>query len=381
MVKRSALLLSIATTLVAAAAFAEPDDEAAPIDLTITPVASTTAQPEAANPPPPATPAIPALHHAPPAAATAHEPLRITAEIDHPQTIKRALLVYRTPSNPVYREVPFLRAADGYVAEVPGGSVDYPSIAYTIELEGHDGARVAAYATRAEPHLVDVPGDLEDARETALLERVGGRRSVFGSSGELVSFGTTQSADGTGRNVLDHWYRIEAGYTYRPLRTIMEFGVRVGMVRGTSPVLGGVTGDRVGLNYGAPFVVFRASDDVHLEGHFLTSVTEVGFSTGVGGAVHLGDYFGTKLVLGFETIATFGTRGYSRLDLVRGRVRVSPIVEVTDMPHANRAGVRLLTELAFDLGQGFAVAARGGYQARDFQSGGAGGGLSFAYAF
>jgi hypothetical protein len=55
---------------------------------------------------------------------------------------------------------------------------------------------------------------------------------------------------------------------------------------------------------------------------------------------------------------------------VRSRVRVSPIVEVTDMPHADRPGVRLITELAFDLGQGLHVALRGGYQARDFQSGG-----------
>jgi len=338
------------------------------------------ARASAASAEPPQTLEVTAVHHAPPPIAVAHAPLRVTAEIDFPQTIKRVLLVYRTPKDPTYREVPFLRASDNYVAELPGTFVDYPSVSYTIELEGHDDKRYAAYATREDPHIIDVPGDLEDARESALLARFDGRRSLVATSAEVVSFGTTEAR--AGGNVLDHWYRIEASYTYRPLRGVMEFGVRTGMVRGMSPVPSADrTTDKVGLNYGAPFVVLRVNDDLHLEAHFLTSVTEVGFSTGIGGAFHLGDYLGTKFVVGFETVATFGTRGFTRLDLVRSRVRVSPIVEVTDMPHADRPGVRLITELAFDLGQGLHVALRGGYQARDFQSGGPGGGLTLAYAF
>jgi hypothetical protein len=66
----------------------------------------------------------------------------------------------------------------------------------------------------------------------------------------------------------------------------------------------------------------------------------------------------------------------ARRDLV-----ISPIVEVTDMPHANRFGVRLLTEARYDAGQGFGVGLLAGYQARVATSGGPTLGLSGSYAF
>ena len=71
---------------------------------------------------------------------------------------------------------------------------------------------------------------------------------------------------------------------------------------------------RVGLNYGAPTVRVRLSDLAHVEGEFLTSVTEVGFSVGAGGALLIGDPYGSKLTLGFESIQVFGERFYSKLD-------------------------------------------------------------------
>ena len=51
------------------------------------------------------------------------------------------------------------------------------------------------------------------------------------------------------------------------------------------------------------------------------------------------------------------------------------------MPHADRYGLRLLTEARCKLGGGFAVALRGGYQARTFTSGGASGGTTLSYEF
>lgn len=321
------------------------------------------------------------LHHAPPTAATAHVTLRIAASIDYPQAIKRALLVYRTATTKEFREVPFLRASDGYVAEIPADEVLAPSLAYTIELEKEGGARVSVYASRTDPHLVDVPVDLDDQREAALDRQLHGRRNVVETHAEFVSFGRSKTAGGD--TLLDDYFRVESSYTYRPLRTVVEFGIRAGAVRGHSPVPH-APGEPVpdpGLNYGAPFVVFRLTDALHLETHFLTSVTEVGFSTGIGGDLRIGDPYGTKLVFGVETVKTFGTRAWAQLDLVRGRFRVSPIVEVTDAPHADRAGVRLLTELGLELAQGFCIALRGGYQARDFNSGGPGFGASLAYGF
>jgi hypothetical protein len=138
----------------------------------------------------------------------------------------------------------------------------------------------------------------------------------------------------------------------------------------------------VGLNYGAPTVKIRVNDIVHLEGTFLTSITEVGFSVGCGGAIHIGDLYGSKLTLGFESIQVFGSRIYSRMDITAGRrVTVSPIIEVTNMPHASDFGVRLLGEVTADLGQGFSLAARGGYQSRLFTEGGPAAGGTLGYAF
>lgn len=322
-----------------------------------------------------------AIHHAPPAVAVAHEPLKIAATIDYPQTIKRALLVYFVGPSKTPKEVPFLRSAEGYLAEIPDADVVPEGLAYTIELESEGGARASAYASRNDPHVVDVPTDIDDQREAALDKRLYGRRSVFAASSEFVSFGSSKL--GSGNSVADNYYRIEASYTYRPLRTILEFGIRTGMVRGHAPIetLPGQVAQNPGLNYGGAFVVFRFHDIVHFEASLLTSVTEQGFSSGVGSAMKFGDPYGTKLILGFETVKTFGTRVYSQLDLVRGIVRVSPIVEVTDAPHADRAGVRLVTEVGLTLPSGWIFAVRGGYAARDFNSGGLGFGGSLAYSF
>jgi hypothetical protein len=132
----------------------------------------------------------------------------------------------------------------------------------------------------------------------------------------------------------------------------------------------------------APRLRLRAEDWLHFEGEALTSVTEVGFAVGGGGAVIIGDPYGGKLTVGLEGIEVFGARGYSRLDLVVSRrLTVAPIIEVTTMPHASRAGVRLLGDLVIDLGQGLGLVVRGGYQARTFASGGPAVGLSASYAF
>jgi hypothetical protein len=160
---------------------------------------------------------------------------------------------------------------------------------------------------------------------------------------------------------------------------VAEFGIRAGVVRGPNP---DPTKPDLGLNYGAPSIRLRLGDIWHLEGEFLTSVTEVGFSVGMGGALLVGDPYGSKLVLGFESIQVFGTRLYTRLDIAaRRNIVIAPIVEVSNMPHADRFGVRLLTEVRLDVGQGFSFGALGGYQARVASSGGPAIGLNAGYAF
>jgi hypothetical protein len=136
------------------------------------------------------------------------------------------------------------------------------------------------------------------------------------------------------------------------------------------------------MNYGAPTVRLRLHDLLQLEVEVLTSVTDRGYAMGAGGAVLLGDPYGSKLTLGVEGVNKFGTRIFSRMDIVASRfVTVAPIIEVTNMPHAEHFGVRLLGELDFAPGAGFGFALRGGYQARVFTAGGPSGGLTLRYAF
>lgn len=326
-------------------------------------------------------PEAPALHHAPQVTARLGEDVTIGAVVDRPDRVKRALLVFQ--GGGTHGEVEFARSSQGplgYVAVIPATAVR-PDLTYSIELETTTGEQVPVFATRAAPHHVTVLDSVEDRREAALLARLKGRRSVVQTSGEYASFGTSTTDT---RSVPDRFYRVEGGYTYRLLGTVSEFGIRAGVVRGQSLVRGEVDPSKyeVGLNYGAPRIRLRAEDWLHVEGELLTSVTEVGFAVGGGGAILLGDAYGSKLVVGFEGIQVFGVRAYTRLDLVaNARLSLAPVVEVTTMPHADVAGVRLLGDAGIDLGAGLRLDLRAGYQARRFNQGGPAFGGGLAYAF
>jgi hypothetical protein len=377
--KASASAPPIDTALLEAPAPKKPVPLPPPVPIPIPPIAASAAP--SASVAPASTELRAAIHHAPLSTAKPHETLDIEADVESPHLIKRIVLVYRHGDK--VEELAFLRGnAEGYVARIPAEHVTPPGLAYAIEIEGVNGQKLNAFASRAEMHPVQVPDDVDDERERILLERVGGRRSEVVGSFDYIYYGRSRgAADATGAiaNVRDEYWRAEAAYLYRPLRNVFQFGFRFGFVRGRSPD-GGPDGSKVGLNYGAPTAMFRAHDLFHIETFLFTSVNQEGFSPGIGGAFHIGDPLGSKLVLAGETIKTFGNRGWVRLDIVRRWFRVSPVVEVGNIPSA-RTGVRLYTELAFRLPEGLTLAIRGGYQARDFNSGGPGGGLSLGYAF
>jgi hypothetical protein len=384
-------------------------DKAAPA----TPSPAEAAKPQASAPSPasaPAAPATPAasppgprLHHAPISVAKPHEALTIEATIDYPHLIRYAGVVYKSPAGEA-RAVPFQRGPDArYIAVIPADDVAPPQVRYTIEIERIDGTRVAVFASRADMHSVQVIEDRMDARERLLLERLGKRRSVASATGEFVQFGVSRGevgicpqnqpeCDDSQRivpQVDEHFWRVELSYTYRPLRTVAQFSLRGGVVRGQSLVGNTLNPDeyKVGLNYGAPSVRFRLADAWHAEAEFLTSISEDGFAVGLGSSLIIGDPYGSNITLGFETVGLnsnsyFGSRFYSRMDIAAtDRFMISPIIEVTDMPHSEHFGVRLLGEAAFVIGGGFSVAARGGYQAREAASGGVGLGGRLSLAF
>jgi len=351
----------------------------------------------------PLPPEEPRVHHAPISTAQRHEPLAIEARIDHPEGVRWVGVVYRSARGK-WGSIPFQRGADAYTAVIPAEDVDVPGLSYTIELEQTDGKRVAVFASRSAPFPVHVIEDRTDARERAALARLSGRRSVATATAEYVRFGTTtgkapipcaanQKTCKAGELktpvVDDQYWGVELGYTYRPLRTVAEFSIRGGVLRGTSLVSTKTLDEakyKVGANYGAPSIRLRIADAWHIEGELVASITEVGFSIGFGSALLIGDPYGSKLTLGFETIGIsgeyFGTRFYSRVDIAATqRVHVSPIIEVTDMPHADTFGVRLLGDVWVDIVKGLSLSARGGYQARRSTSGGPSVGGTLAVAF
>lgn len=334
----------------------------------------------------------PTVHHKPKIAAPAHKDLELGVQIERPESVKKAWVVYKQDAS--YTQVPLLRSASGdmpYVAVIEAERVK-PPLAYAIELETTSGERIPAFASRQDPQTVALVDDVTDARERHLLSRLDNRRSVVTTSGDWVSFGEAMarvqdpSRPGSliDREIADGYYRVEGSYTYRTLRTVAQFGIRAGVVRGRSVVPNETDASKfdVGLNYGAPNVRLRATDWLHFDLEFLTSVTEVGFSMGGSAATIVGDAYGTNMTLGVESIAVFGTRGFSRFNIQGGkRWRLAPMVEVSNMPHAEKPGVRLLGEVDVELGQGFGMAVRGGYQARAFAGGGPNAGLSLRYCF
>jgi hypothetical protein len=356
-------------------------------------------------PPPQAATDGPRAHHAPISSAKAHEDLHISVTLDHPEQIRSAGVVFGSPE--ALKFVPLLRGEgrdEAYLAVIPGADVTAPGFGYAIEIERTDGVRVAAFASRTDLQPVLVIEDHMDVRERAAFKRLGSRtrRSVVSTSAEYVRFGTTTGSTPlcpVGQtcppgqlatpSVADQFWRVETGYTYRPLRTVAEFGIKIGVLRGTSLVPLQVLDTSkysIGANYVEPWIRFRIFDIWHVELAALTSVTEVGFSVGGGAAVLIGDPYGTRLTLGVEEIGFgqtyFGSRFYSKVDiLIVEGVTVAPVVEVTDMPHADSFGVRLLADASISLPRGFGLGLRGGYQARRSTSGGPGFGGTVWYSF
>ncbi len=407
------LAFVLATTGSLARVFAapEPGDDAAAAPAEQPAAAADSAAPAttAATPPsspgptaPTSTAPQPRLLHAAAYSAPPGEPFDLKAQFDHPELARKAVVFLRTAAG-VERLVEFKRStASDYVATIPGELMKAPGFGYAIEIEHVNGSRITAFASRENPHRVTVIEDITDTRERALLARLGGRRSIISIGGEYVGFGentgtaipcgenqSCTAGDDILPNIDEHYYRIEAGYTYRSLRTVSEFGFRIGVLRGRSlKSLDEYVSDNydVGLNFGAARVRFRILDLWQFEGELLTSITEAGFSSGFNLATHIGDPYGTKLILGFERLGitgvTFGNRIYSRMDIVSGsRLHVSPIIEITDMPNARTFGVRLLAEFSIKITDGFSAQIRGGYQARKFDSGGPGVGGSLSYSF
>ncbi|WP_437604891.1 hypothetical protein WMF20_27240 [Sorangium sp. So ce834] len=342
--------------------------------------------------------------HAPVSVGKSGEALSIEASFDNAHLVRQAFVVYRLPDGTL-RSASFQRsgsAALAYVAVIPLEVVVPPGLDYTIEIERVDGVRASVFASRARMHHVQVAEAPMDAVERTLLKRFGGRRSTASARVESVDFGARPpnepecqassaeecpDAETSDREVGEHYWKAELSYTYRLLRMVTEFSMRAGVILGKSPEAPKDKNYEMGLYYAAPSVRLRLSDSWHVEAELLAGMTKKSFTMGVGGAFLIGDPYGSKITLGFETIGLgsdtgFGTTFYSRVDFPAGdSLSLAPVIEVTDMPSASSFGVRLVGEATLKLSDLFSAALRGGYQSRRSDSGGVGVGLQASVAF
>ena len=334
------------------------------------------------------------VHHAP--ILVAEEETELTLSIDVEGEIESAHLVYRREGESLSHRSFVDESASRWTATLPPEIVTSPGLSYTIEiLERVDGVerRRAVFASRRHLHQVQVAEPMSDIVERRLLERVEGRRHELTASGEWVDFGAAEivtQTPGTGvarrSSADDHYWRVEARYDCRFLLALYSLGLRVGVLRGTSPIQErdptADDPDEVGLNYAVPELRLRFHDVFHMDAGVIIGVNDEGFAFGGTGAMHIGDLDGPRLTLGFEGGQQLGVTARTQVHLpFVDWLELASSIELTNLPAGDRFGLRMVGDVVIRPGAGVSIRGRGGYQTRFSHGGGPtiGGGLGLAF--
>jgi hypothetical protein len=312
------------------------------------------------------------VRHVPPADATAGQPIELTAELD--DGADASLVVhYRAPGDAAWQTAPFARKAGrAWIAAIPAAAVAPPGVEYFLS----DGDR-AALGSPAWPVAVAVRRSPEDERAGRDLARAEGRRSRVHVQTEYVDYGAQQG-------VADHYYRVDADFSYRLLAYPLE-QIRFGYTRlvGTTPAEGGVARE-AGFKVAGWFELgFGLAEGLRLDGRGIVAATQGGFALGTRLELRLGDADRTHVASGVEYLADVGATGYFRLGwaTVPG-APMAVTIEGTDLPSGDRpTGVRLLYDVAHPFPGGLRLGARIGWTARDQGAGGVAAGLGASFDF
>jgi hypothetical protein len=335
------------------------------------------------------------VHHRPVALAAADEPLGLMISVEG--EIEQAHVVYRVGSGKLHG-LAFGRANDPqWKVSLPASALAVGGFGYAIEiavLVDGELERRAVFASREALHRVQVTEDSADIVERRLLARADGRRSEVSAFGEWVSFGEsvfveTDTPTGAPRRQLrrDGWWRVEGRYDYRFFGFAHSLGMRAGVIRADAPVPAreDAVGDErfeAGFNYVAPEVRLRYHEVFHMDAGLTASVSDDGFAFGGSGALHVGRLDGMRLTLAMEGLQRLGIHAAVKVQLpIADWLALTPTVALTNYPAADRLGLRLLSDVTITPGAGFTITARGGYQTRVADGGGAtvGGGLGYAF--
>jgi hypothetical protein len=339
--------------------------------------------------------APPRLRHVPPAEVALGEALRVTVEVERGWKLEALDLHWRRPGS-TWNTTPFGKTeAGGWAAVVPAAEVTPPTVEYFITSRDDGGPTVERFASAAAPHPVLVtPAEDEIERQERLL-RYRGNRSRARAVGEWVDFGShgNRAAGGTYR---DRYYRAEAEYLYRILTFVESIRLGVVRLRGDVPPPGaflrGASAEparATGMDYGYAEVALALTGLVGVTGRVLLGADDLGFATGAGASLRLGEATRAHLEVGGETIQRVGSDGFVRFawDTVP-RWPMSLTLHVTNEPAATRrlgasaapgtsqldqgapAGVRAVWEVGYQLSRHVTLSARAGYQARVSTAGG-----------
>jgi hypothetical protein len=323
-----------------------------------------------------------AVRHVPPAAATAAAPVELVA--DAPPSSPVLMVHYRTTGAPTFASAELVRQSDTrWVVVVPAAAVAAPGLEYYLTA-----GDTPVFASPAWPHttLVNV-SDAVERRGRDLL-RTQNRRSRLHAAGEWVDYGTRSAGP---VDLEDRYYRIDADFSYRLWAYPLE-EIKVGYTRllgdteaeqfmcpGTDPC----TAD-AGYKVAGWFELGLAPvEGFRLDARAAVMATAEGFAVGGRLEARLGILDGNHVATGVEYMADVGTAGYFRLGW--GTVPSLPMratVEITNIPLSSQeTGVRLIYDIARDLGGGFRLGARVGYAARTQQVAGFTGGGNLTVDF
>jgi hypothetical protein len=327
----------------------------------------------------------PSVYHVPIAEAETGSDLVIVADVARgwSDTLE---LRYRGAGTGSWKVAEFERTSETrYRAEIPAEVVAPPALEYYIASPGGPH-----FASAADPHPVQVSPPEKEVRIARELERYDHRRARIRVAGEIVDFGSRTI---NGETVRDDYYRLEVDFTYRVLALPLR-AFRLGFTQ----LLGDTPADQLGdgscpddqCEVSAGFRVggfaelqWRLTDVVGVDTRMLIQATPDGFGFGGRGELRFGDETRSHFALGGEAITEVGTSFFVRLGWATvPRFPMAATVALTDYPSAHRAhGVRLIYDVAYELGYGIRAGGRIGYQARDEGIGGVTSGINATVDF
>ena len=330
-----------------------------------------------------ASPAEVRIQHLPVHSVTADE-VELVFHVRHPERLGRLLVRHRPlgEGGGGVREVNVRRTGRGWVALIDTADVAWPGFVYwAIERRGETERPV--FASAEAPHPVHVMEPEGLAYERRALRRRDGRRSRARLRGDYVQLGTRAVIDSMGdrQELSEHYYLLEASYSYSFFSEVDEIQLALGRMRGNVVHLGSSVDER-GIDYGRAAITWRALDLLRFRTGVLFGFSQSGFEVGASGYVIIGQPEGTSLTFGGEGITTLGGTGKVRLGWATlPRIPMGATVEVTTYPAGEDAGVRLLYDVAYELYPGAYARIEGGYRGWNSTTGGLSLGGELALAF